>query len=137
MPRSNSVNGHDSSIRHRLDFIILPFLCIVFSLSQLDVAVFGNVAAITRDPPTSSNSSSPDSPLTHLSLAAKGFFISAIALQPLGAAFAWRVGASRWLSAVLVLWGICALLHLKARGKQLVLLRIVFGALEGEQNRVL
>lgn len=127
MPRFNSVSDSDNPVLRRLDYILLPFLCIFFSLSQLDVAVLGNAAAISRDSPTTS----ADSPWTDLCSAAKWFFISAAVLQPFGAALAWRVGASRWLSGVLILWGICALLHLKARGTQLVLLRIGFGALEG------
>ncbi|KAK2807360.1 hypothetical protein FQN51_003186 [Onygenales sp. PD_10] len=114
---------HNRTIQ-KLDFILLPFLCILFLVNSLDRSNIGNAetAHFTRDAGLQ-----PED----LNAAVAWFFVFFVALQPVGAAAGRKFGMSRWVPTVMTLWGICTLLHICVRRRwQLILLRIVLGSLE-------
>ncbi|KLJ11372.1 hypothetical protein EMPG_09676 [Blastomyces silverae] len=114
---------HTSTVR-KLDFILLPFLSVLFLVNSLDRSNIGNAetAHFTRDAGLQ-----PED----LNAAVAWFFIFFVALQPVGAAAGRKFGMSRWVPSVMTLWGVCTLLHIWVRHRwQLILLRVILGALE-------
>ncbi|EQL37281.1 hypothetical protein BDFG_01255 [Blastomyces dermatitidis ATCC 26199] len=114
---------HTSTVR-KLDFILLPFLSVLFLVNSLDRSNIGNAetAHFTRDVGLQ-----PED----LNAAVAWFFVFFVALQPVGAAAGRKFGMSRWVPSVMTLWGVCTLLHMWVRHRwQLILLRVVLGALE-------
>ncbi|WEW55276.1 hypothetical protein PRK78_000705 [Emydomyces testavorans] len=122
-----TVNVHDeltSRTVRKLDFILLPFLSLLFLVNSLDRSNIGNAetanytrhAGLQRD---------------DLNDAVAWFFAFFVALQPVGAAAGRKFGMSIWVPGVMTLWGICTLLHAWVRRRwQLILLRIILGTLE-------
>ncbi|OAX80106.1 hypothetical protein ACJ72_05567 [Emergomyces africanus] len=114
---------HTSTVR-KLDFILLPFLSILFLVNSLDRSNIGNAetAHFTRDAGLQ-----PED----LNAAVAWFFVFFVALQPVGAAAGRKFGMSRWVPSVMTLWGVCTLLHIWVRRRwQLIMLRIILGTLE-------
>ena len=114
----------DRRTKRKLDFILLPFLVVLFLLNSLDKSNVGNAetAGFTRD-----TGLQPDD----LNDAMAFFFAFFVALQPVGAAFGRKFGMRRYVPACMSLWGVCTLLHMWIRAKwQLVLLRIAIATLE-------
>ncbi|OJD14974.1 hypothetical protein AJ78_04729 [Emergomyces pasteurianus Ep9510] len=114
---------HSSTVR-KLDFILLPFLSILFLVNSLDRSNIGNAetAHFTRDAGLQ-----PED----LNAAVAWFFVFFVALQPVGAAAGRKFGMSRWVPSVMTLWGVCTLLHIWVRRRwQLIMLRIILGTLE-------
>ncbi|KAK2780618.1 hypothetical protein FQN53_001093 [Emmonsiellopsis sp. PD_33] len=89
---------HNRTIQ-KLDFILLPFLCILFLVNSLDRSNIGNAetAHFTRDAGLQ-----PED----LNAAVAWFFVFFVALQPVGAAAGRKFGMSRWVPTVMTLWGI-------------------------------
>ncbi len=127
----------------KIDFILLPFLSLLFLLNSLDKSnvypwsdVFrvqlcltdtqiGNAetANFTRDAGLA-----PEDLNTAVAL----FFVFFVALQPLGAALGRRYGMALWVPSCMLLWGVCTALHVWVRSRwQLIILRIIIGILEG------
>lgn len=109
----------------KFDWILLPFLSVLFLLNSLDRSNIGNAetAHFTRDTGLQPGD---------LNVAVACFFVFFVALQPVGAAAGRKFGMGRWVPGVMTLWGICTALHVWVRAKwQLILLRIVIGILEG------
>lgn len=126
--RSNSHGGYGSRLdrrtKRKLDFILLPFLAVLFLLNSLDKSNVGNAetAGFTHDAGLD-----PDDLNTSMAY----FFAFFVALQPVGAAFGRRYGMRRWVPACMTLWGFCTLLHMWVRRKwQLIALRVLIAALE-------
>ncbi|OJD23861.1 hypothetical protein ACJ73_04786 [Blastomyces percursus] len=114
---------HISTVR-KLDFILLPFLSVLFLVNSLDRSNIGNAetAHFTRDAGLQ-----PED----LNAAVAWFFVFFVALQPVGAAAGRKFGMSRWVPGVMTLWGVCTLLHIWVRHRwQLILLRVILGVLE-------
>lgn len=110
----------------KLDFILLPFLSILFLLNSLDRSNIGNAetAHFTRDAGLA-----PED----LNVAVACFFAFFVALQPLGAAAGRNFGMARYVPSVMVLWGLLTICHMWVHRKwQLITIRILIGALEGE-----
>lgn len=110
----------------KLDFILLPFLSLLFLLNSLDRSNIGNAetAHFTRDAGLA-----PDD----LNVAVACFFAFFVALQPLGAAAGRKFGMARWVPSVMILWGLLTICHMWVRRKwQLITVRILIGALEGK-----
>src|SRR6266536_1510846 len=108
----------------KLDFILLPFLSLLFLLNSLDRSNIGNAetAHFTRDAGLEPSD---------VNTAMAFFFAFFVALQPVGAALGRRFGMARWVPGVMILWGLCTVAHVAVRRKwQLVALRIVIGSLE-------
>ncbi|KAI1913467.1 hypothetical protein LOZ61_002800 [Ophidiomyces ophidiicola] len=108
----------------KIDFILLPFLSLLFLVNSLDRSNIGNAetANFTRDAGLQKGD------LNH---AMAWFFVFFVALQPVGAAAGRKFGMSIWVPTVMSLWGVCTLLHIWVRRRwQLILIRIVLGALE-------
>lgn len=120
-------NGRDHP-RHairKLDLILLPFLSVLFLVNSLDRSNVGNAetANFTRDAGLDPKD---------LNDAVAWFFVFFVALQPFGAAVGRKFGMSVYVPSVMTLWGICTLLHIWVRRRwQLILIRIMLGALEG------
>lgn len=120
----------DPSVRtstvRKLDFVLLPFLSLLFLVNSLDRSNIGNAetAHFTRDAGLQ-----PED----LNAAVAWFFVFFVALQPVGAAAGRKFGMSRWVPSVMTLWGVCTLLHIWVRRRwQLIMLRVILGVLEGE-----
>ena len=114
----------DRRTKRKLDFILLPFLVVLFLLNSLDKSNVGNAetAGFTHD-----TGLQPDD----LNDSMAFFFAFFVGLQPVGAAFGRKFGMRRYVPACMSLWGVCTLLHLWIRAKwQLVLLRIAIAILE-------
>ena len=114
----------------KLDFILLPFLSLLFLLNSLDRSNIGNAetAHFTRDAGLA-----PED----LNVAVACFFAFFVALQPLGAAAGRKFGMARWVPSVMVLWGLLTICHMWVRRKwQLITIRILIGALEGKSPSV-
>lgn len=114
----------DRRTKRKLDWILLPFLVILFLLNSLDKSNVGNAetAGFTQD-----TGLQPDD----LNESMAFFFAFFVGLQPVGAAFGRKIGMRRFVPACMTLWGICTLLHMWIRAKwQLVLLRIAIATLE-------
>ncbi|KAK3669677.1 hypothetical protein LTR78_010429 [Recurvomyces mirabilis] len=108
----------------KLDFILLPFLALLFLLNSLDKSNIGNAetAGFTHD----ANLSPGD-----LNVSLAFFFAFFVALQPVGAALGRKYGMARWVPACMSLWGLCTILHIWVRSRwQLILLRVLIACLE-------
>ncbi|TKA31051.1 hypothetical protein B0A50_02019 [Salinomyces thailandicus] len=108
----------------RLDFILLPFLALLFLLNSLDKSNIGNAetAGFTDDAGLA-----PGDLNTSLAF----FFAFFVALQPVGAALGRRYGMARWVPACMSLWGLCTICHIWVKRKwQLICLRIAIAGLE-------
>lgn len=108
----------------KLDYILLPFVSLLFCLNSLDKTNIGNAetAGYTKDAGLDKGD---------INLAMACFFAVFVGLQPLGAALGRRFGMTRWVPACMSLWGLCTILHIWVSSRwQLVLLRIVIAALE-------
>lgn len=108
----------------KLDFILLPFLALLFLLNSLDKSNIGNAetAGFTKDAGLTP---------ADLNYSLAFFFAFFVALQPLGAALGRKYGMARWVPACMSLWGLCTILHIWVRSRwQLVCLRIAIASLE-------
>ncbi|TID23977.1 putative beta-glucosidase A [Venturia nashicola] len=108
----------------KLDFILLPFLALLFLFNSLDRSNIGNAetADFTKD-----IGLQPED----LNTAVAVFFAFFVALQPVGAALGRRYGMAVWVPSCMTIWGICTALHVWVKTKwQLILLRMVIGTLE-------
>lgn len=123
LPSGRDQDASKRAVR-KLDFILLPFLALLFLLNSLDKSNIGNAetAGFTRDAGLSADD---------LNTSMACFFAFFVALQPVGAALGRRYGMARWVPVCMSLWGLCTILHILVRHKwQLVLLRIVIASLE-------
>ncbi|KAF1985318.1 MFS general substrate transporter [Aulographum hederae CBS 113979] len=108
----------------KLDFVLLPFLALLFLFNSLDRSNIGNAETAHF---TSDIGLAPGD----LNTAVAVFFAFFVALQPVGAALGRRYGMAIWVPACMTIWGLCTILHVWVRTKwQLVTLRIVIGSLE-------
>ncbi|KAI7172527.1 MFS general substrate transporter [Hortaea werneckii] len=108
----------------KLDFILLPFLALLFLLNSLDKSNVGNAetAGFTRDAGLSAGD---------LNFSMAFFFAFFVALQPIGAALGRKYGMARWVPACMSLWGMCTVLHIWVNKRwQLACLRIAIASLE-------
>ncbi|KAE9988416.1 hypothetical protein EG328_011176 [Venturia inaequalis] len=108
----------------RLDFILLPFLALLFLFNSLDRSNIGNAETgdFTKDVGLQ-----PED----LNTAVAVFFTFFVALQPVGAVLGRRYGMAVWVPSCMTVWGICTALHVWVKTKwQLILLRMVIGTLE-------
>lgn len=114
----------DHRTRRKLDWILLPFLALLFLLNSLDKSNIGNAetAGFTHDAGLQPGD---------LNESMGYFFAFFVALQPVGAALGRKYGMTRWVPACMSLWGCCTLLHIWVRKRwQLILLRIAIAVLE-------
>ncbi|OQN97491.1 hypothetical protein B0A48_16644 [Cryoendolithus antarcticus] len=114
---------HRRTLR-KLDFVLLPFLSLLFLLNSLDKSNIGNAetAGFTHDAGLSAQD---------LNISLAFFFAFFVALQPLGAALGRRYGMARWVPACMTLWGLSTILHIWVRRRwQLILLRVIIATLE-------
>ncbi|KAF2484168.1 major facilitator superfamily domain-containing protein [Neohortaea acidophila] len=114
----------DRSTKRKLDFVLLPFLALLFLLNSVDKSNIGNAetAGFTTDAGLAPGD---------LNVSMGFFFAFFVALQPVGAALGRKFGMVRWVPACMSLWGLCTLLHIWVRAKwQLILLRITIAILE-------
>jgi len=117
--------GTERRVVRKLDYILLPFLSLLFLLNSLDRSNIGNAetAHFTRDAGLN-----PED----LNVAVACFFAFFVALQPVGAAAGRKFGMGRWVPSVMALWGLGTILHAWITQKwQLIALRILIGTLEG------
>lgn len=124
-PPSSLSTQLDRSTVRKLDFVLLPFLSLLFLVNSLDRSNIGNAetAHFTRD--TGLHPSD-------LNLAVAFFYAFFVILQPVGAAVGRTFGMSRYVPVAMTLWGFCTMLHIWISSKwQLVVLRSIIGALEG------
>ncbi|KAJ9295876.1 hypothetical protein DTO217A2_8938 [Paecilomyces variotii] len=108
----------------KLDYILLPFLSLLFLLNSLDRSNIGNAetAHFTRDAGLDPKD---------LNTAVACFFAFFVALQPVGAAAGRKFGMGRWVPAVMALWGLFTMLHIWISKRwQLITVRILIGCLE-------
>lgn len=108
----------------KLDFILLPFLAILFLLNSLDKSNIGNAetAGFTRDAGLDPSD---------LNMALAFFFAFFVALQPVGAALGRTFGMARWVPPCMALWGLCTILHIYVHQRwQLICLRFAIASLE-------
>lgn len=108
----------------KLDYILLPFLSLLFLLNHLDKSNVGNAEAahFTED---------LGLPRSALNKSVAWFWAVFVTVQPLGAALGRRYGMARWVPACMVLWGICTTLHIAVRHEwQLITLRVLVAVLE-------
>ncbi|KAF2680263.1 MFS general substrate transporter [Lentithecium fluviatile CBS 122367] len=114
---------HKPTLR-KLDFLLLPFLALLFLFNSLDKSNIGNAesAHFTSDIGLRKSD---------LNTAVALFFAFFVALQPIGAALGRRYGMVLWVPSCMLLWGISTALHTWVRARwQLYLLRILIGCLE-------
>ncbi|KAK3073955.1 hypothetical protein LTR53_004022 [Teratosphaeriaceae sp. CCFEE 6253] len=108
----------------KLDFVLLPFLALLFLLNSLDKSNIGNAetAGFTHDAGLSAHD---------LNTSLAFFFAFFVALQPIGAALGRKYGMARWVPACMSLWGLSTILHIWVRRRwQLIALRVVIASLE-------
>lgn len=108
----------------KLDFILLPFLALLFLLNSLDKSNIGNAetAGFTHDAGLSAKD---------LNTSLAFFFAFFVALQPVGAALGRKYGMARWVPACMSLWGLSTILHIWVNKRwQLIVLRVVIASLE-------
>ncbi|KAK4541430.1 hypothetical protein LTR36_008031 [Oleoguttula mirabilis] len=122
------INDRDALLNKRtirkLDFILLPFLALLFLLNSLDKSNIGNAesAGFTHDAGLSAHD---------LNTSLAFFFAFFVALQPVGAALGRKYGMARWVPACMSLWGLCTILHIWVKTRwQLICLRIAIASLE-------
>jgi hypothetical protein len=123
-PRRSRTRLETTTLR-KLDFILLPFLALLFLFNSVDKANIGNAesAHFTTDVGLRKED---------LNTAVALFFVFFVALQPLGAALGRRYGMVRWVPSCMALWGLSTLLHVWVRSRwQLYVLRSIIGCLEG------
>ncbi len=130
---ANNMNDeHDTDAHHtrldrrtvrKLDFILLPFLALLFLLNSLDKSNIGNAeTGFTHDAGLSAQD---------LNTSLAFFFAFFVALQPVGAALGRKYGMARWVPACMSLWGLCTILHIWVRRRwQLICLRVLIASLE-------
>ncbi|KAF2637286.1 MFS general substrate transporter [Massarina eburnea CBS 473.64] len=114
---------HKRTLR-KLDFLLLPFLALLFLFNSLDKANIGNAesAHFTTDIGLVGSD---------LNTAVALFFAFFVALQPVGAALGRRYGMVLWVPSCMLLWGIATALHTWVRTRwQLYVLRAIIGCLE-------
>ncbi|KAH7070715.1 major facilitator superfamily domain-containing protein [Paraphoma chrysanthemicola] len=114
---------HDRTLR-KLDFLLLPFLALLFLFNALDKSNIGNAesAHFTGDIGIDKSD---------LNTAVALFFAFFVSLQPLGAALGRRYGMVAWVPTCMLLWGASTALHAWVRHQwQLYTLRILIGCLE-------
>lgn len=115
----------EQHVIRKLDYILLPFLSLLFLLNSLDRSNIGNAetAHFTRDAGLDPKD---------LNIAVACFFTFFVALQPVGAAAGRKFGMARWVPSVMALWGLCTMLHVWINKRwQLITVRILIGCLEG------
>ncbi|KAK0284660.1 hypothetical protein LTR35_005573 [Friedmanniomyces endolithicus] len=108
----------------KLDFILLPFLALLFLLNSLDKSNIGNAetAGFTHDAGLSAQD---------LNTSLAFFFAFFVGLQAIGAALGRKYGMARWVPACMSLWGLCTILHIWVRRRwQLICLRVLIASLE-------
>ncbi|KAF2837955.1 MFS general substrate transporter [Patellaria atrata CBS 101060] len=108
----------------RLDFILLPFLALLFLFNSLDKSNIGNAetANFTNDVGLAKSD---------LNTAVAVFYFFFVTLQPIGAAFGRRYGMVRWVPGCMTIWGVCTALHAFVQTKwQLITLRALIAILE-------
>ncbi|KAJ4360683.1 uncharacterized protein N0V89_001250 [Didymosphaeria variabile] len=122
------VARHDEQLHKRtlrkLDFLLLPFLALLFLFNSLDKSNIGNAesAHFTTDIGLRRSD---------LNTAVALFFAFFVALQPAGAALGRKYGMVAWVPTCMLLWGISTALHTWVRARwQLYVLRIIIGCLE-------
>jgi Major Facilitator Superfamily len=128
-------HGNDSSSHHRritrrvihkLDYILLPFLALLFLVNSLDRSNIGNAETAHF---TSDIGLKPHD----LNVAVAWFFAFFVAFQPVGAALGRKFGITRWVPTCMAIWGVLTASHVWVHKKwQLVLIRILIGILEGK-----
>ena len=112
-----------STVR-KLDFILLPFLSLLFLFNSLDKSNIGSAE-------TGHFTDDIGLPHSALNTSVACFFAVFVTLQPVGAAFGRKYGMARWVPGCMALWGLCTALHVTIREEwQLVTLRVLVGALE-------
>ena len=114
----------DRRTMRKLDFVLLPFLALLFLLNSLDKSNIGNAetAGFTHDAGLSAGD---------LNTSLAFFFAFFVALQPVGAALGRKYGMARWVPACMSLWGLCTILHIWVqKRRQLIVLRVVIASLE-------
>lgn len=108
----------------KLDFILLPFLAILFLLNSLDKSNIGNAetAGFTHDTGLSRHDVNKSMAL---------FFFVFVLLQPVGAALGRRWGMRRYVPTCMTLWGLSTILHMFVRKRwHLMTLRAAIAVLE-------
>ena len=125
---SRARNTSDSDINRRtkrkLDFILLPFLALLFLLNSLDKSNIGNAETAGF---TKYAGLSPED----LNIALACFFAFFVTLQPVGAALGRKYGMARWVPACMSLWGLSTIMHIWVKKRwQLICLRIAIASLE-------
>ncbi|KAF2155052.1 MFS general substrate transporter [Myriangium duriaei CBS 260.36] len=108
----------------KLDFILLPFLSILFLFNSLDKSNIGSAE-------TGHFTDDVGIPASALNVSVACFFAVFVTLQPVGAALGRKYGMARYVPTCMALWGICTALHAAVRKEwQLILLRTLVGILE-------
>ncbi|KAF1968265.1 MFS general substrate transporter [Bimuria novae-zelandiae CBS 107.79] len=122
------VAQHDERLHRRtlrkLDFLLLPFLALLFLFNSLDKSNIGNAesAHFTTDIGLRRSD---------LNTAVALFFAFFVALQPAGAALGRKYGMVAWVPTCMLLWGVSTALHTWVTARwQLYTLRIIIGCLE-------
>jgi MFS family permease len=108
----------------KLDFILLPFLSLLFLLNALDKSNVGNAESghFTED---------LGLPKSALNVSVAWFYAFFVGLQPVGAFFGRKFGMVYWVPTTMSLWGVCTVLHVAVRSQsQLVILRVLIATLE-------
>ena len=129
-PELDGVKSQDEDLNTRtvrkLDYVLLPYLCLLFLLNALDRTNIGNAetANFTRDAGLEPSD---------LNLAVALFFIFFVILQPVGAAAGRKWGMATYVPTVMTLWGLCTAIHIWITKRwELISIRIFIGILEGE-----
>lgn len=115
----------DRIVVWKLDFLLLPFVSLLFLVNSLDRSNVGNAETsnFTRDIGVDPND---------LNTAIALFFGFFVALQPVGAAVGRKYGMVPVVPLFMVIWGLCTTLHIFISSRwQLYSLRIIIGVLEG------
>ncbi|KAF2261738.1 MFS general substrate transporter [Lojkania enalia] len=114
---------HKRTLR-KLDWLLLPFLALLFLFNSLDKSNIGNAesAHFTSDIGLHKQD---------LNTAVALFFTFFVTLQPAGAALGRKYGMVLWVPSCMLLWGISTALHVWVRARwQLYTLRVLIGCLE-------
>ncbi|GAA5999749.1 uncharacterized protein JCM10292_003730 [Rhodotorula paludigena] len=120
----------DKAINRKLDLIVLPLCAINFLLCGIDKGspclwrAIGNVA-------TTSFATDVGLSRDDISDSVSLLSVTFVTLQPFGVALGRRVGVSRWIPLIMILWGTITACHaaIKSTG-QLFALRLLLGAFE-------
>lgn len=115
----------DRIVVWKLDFLLLPFVSLLFLVNSLDRSNVGNAETFNF---TQDIGVDPDDLNTAIAL----FFGFFVALQPVGSAVGRKYGMVPVVPTCMLIWGVCTTLHIFITGKwQLYTLRIIIGTLEG------